>query len=88
MSLDIFRVRGSGELMCEIGTIPMGLATIINMIVFVCVPAWGTWAANMAWGFWWADVVLALASCLLLPWIVIYKHPVSSPSSYNARKLM
>jgi tellurite resistance protein TehA-like permease len=24
-----------------IGTFPMGLATIINMIVFVCVPAWG-----------------------------------------------
>jgi tellurite resistance protein TehA-like permease len=26
-----------------IGTFPMGLATIINMIVFVCVPAWGDW---------------------------------------------
>jgi len=26
-----------------LGTFPMGLATIINMIVFVCVPAWGTW---------------------------------------------
>lgn len=24
-----------------IGTFPMGLATIINMIVFVCVPVWG-----------------------------------------------
>ena len=27
-----------------LGTFPMGLATIINMIVFVCVPAWGAWA--------------------------------------------
>lgn len=26
-----------------IGTFPMGLATIINMIVFVCVPVWGSW---------------------------------------------
>lgn len=26
-----------------IGTFPMGLATIINMVVFVCVPAWGPW---------------------------------------------
>lgn len=25
-----------------LGTFPMGLATIINMIVFVCVPAWGS----------------------------------------------
>ena len=24
-----------------LGTIPVGLATIINMIVLVCVPAWG-----------------------------------------------
>lgn len=24
-----------------LGTFPMGLATIINMVVFVCVPAWG-----------------------------------------------
>jgi tellurite resistance protein TehA-like permease len=24
-----------------VGTFPMGLATIINMIVFICVPAWG-----------------------------------------------
>lgn len=27
-----------------LGTVPMGLATIINMIVFVCVPTWGSWA--------------------------------------------
>ena len=27
-----------------LGTFPMGLATIINMVVFVCIPAWGTWA--------------------------------------------
>lgn len=54
----------------------MGLATIINMICFVCVPAWGPWAATLAWVLWWIDVVLAVASCLGLPFIVIYKHPV------------
>lgn len=30
-----------------LGTFPMGLATIINMVVFVCVPAWGTWAVYL-----------------------------------------
>ena len=30
-----------------LGTFPMGLATIINMIVFVCVPAWGTWSVYL-----------------------------------------
>lgn len=27
-----------------LGTFPMGLATIINMIIFVCAPSWGSWA--------------------------------------------
>jgi tellurite resistance protein TehA-like permease len=30
-----------------LGTVPMGLAIIVNMIVFVCVPAWGTWAVYL-----------------------------------------
>jgi tellurite resistance protein TehA-like permease len=30
-----------------LGTFPMGLATIINMIVFVCVPAWGNQAVQL-----------------------------------------
>jgi hypothetical protein len=30
-----------------LGTFPMGLATIINMIVFVCVPAWGDGAVKL-----------------------------------------
>jgi tellurite resistance protein TehA-like permease len=30
-----------------LGTFPMGLATIINMIVYVCAPAWGTWAVYL-----------------------------------------
>lgn len=30
-----------------LGTFPMGLATIINMVVFVCVPTWGTWAVYL-----------------------------------------
>ncbi|RKL34604.1 hypothetical protein BFJ72_g9336 [Fusarium proliferatum] len=48
-------------------TIPVGFATIINMIVFVCVPAWGDWAANFAWALWWTDVVMATACSLYIP---------------------
>ncbi|KAG4264054.1 hypothetical protein FPRO06_03024 [Fusarium proliferatum] len=48
-------------------TIPVGFATIINMIVFVCVPAWGDWAANFAWALWWIDVVMATACSLYIP---------------------
>ena len=55
----------------------MGLATIINMVVFVCVPTWGSWAATLAWVLWWIDVVFALGTNLLLPFIIMYKHEVS-----------
>ncbi|OIW34242.1 hypothetical protein CONLIGDRAFT_566654 [Coniochaeta ligniaria NRRL 30616] len=57
-----------------LGTFPMGLATIINMIVFVCVPVWGNWAAYLAWALWWVDVVCALATNLYLPFVIIMKH--------------
>ena len=30
-----------------VGLFPMGLSTIINMIVFVCVPAWGNGAITL-----------------------------------------
>jgi len=35
-----------------VGTFPMGLATIVNMVVFVCVPAWGRRAVQLvSWSF-------------------------------------
>lgn len=58
----------------------MGLATIINMIVFVCVPAWGDWAAHLAWALWWVDVVCALATNLYLPFVIIVHHEVCMPT--------
>lgn len=58
----------------------MGLATIINMVVFVCVPAWGSWAAILAWVLWWIDVVLAVATNFYLPFVIMYKHEVNEPN--------
>lgn len=58
----------------------MGLATIINMIVFVCVPAWGNWAAQLAWALWWVDIALALASNVYLPFLIMYNHKVRRSS--------
>ena len=52
----------------------MGLATIVNMVVFVCVPAWGHRAVQLAWALWWIDVVLATSTCLYLPFVVMYVH--------------
>ncbi len=57
-----------------VGTFPMGLATVINMIVFVCVPAWGSWATTLAWTLWWIDAVISLMTCFYLPFIIIHVH--------------
>lgn len=59
-----------------LGTIPMGLATIVNMAVFVCVPAWGPWAVTLAWTLWWIDVVISIATCMFLPFVIMHKHEI------------
>ncbi|EME40420.1 hypothetical protein DOTSEDRAFT_136670 [Dothistroma septosporum NZE10] len=57
-----------------LGTFPMGLATIINMIVFVCVPAWeGNWW-KLAWVLWWIDAAFSLGTCFALPFIIMTVH--------------
>jgi len=50
-----------------LGTCPMGLSTIINMVVLVCVPAWGEWAKTLAVSLWIVDVVLSVLCSMLLP---------------------
>lgn len=53
-----------------IGTFPMGLATIINMICFVCVPVWGEWTPYFAWGLWIFDAVISVMTALSLPFLL------------------
>jgi tellurite resistance protein TehA-like permease len=51
-----------------LGTFPMGFATIINMFVLVCVPAWGgEWARRFVWGLWIFDAVVSVVVALTLP---------------------
>ncbi|KAE8453613.1 hypothetical protein EG329_009124 [Mollisiaceae sp. DMI_Dod_QoI] len=57
-----------------VGTFPMGLATIINMIVFVCVPAWGGPWPNIAWGLWWFDAAVSVLCCFSIPFATMYIH--------------
>lgn len=53
-----------------LGTFPMGFATIVNLTAFICVPAWGDWAATMAWVMWWIDAVISMATCLYVPFLL------------------
>ena len=49
-----------------LGTIPMGFATIVEMWIFVCVPAWGDWAISFGWALWMIDSVVAVCVTLSL----------------------
>lgn len=57
-----------------LGTFSMGFATILNMLVLVCVPLWGPWALTLAWALWWADALVALAVCATMPFIIMQVH--------------
>lgn len=43
-----------------LGCMPTGFATLVEMWVFVCVPAYGTWAVYFAWALWMLDAALAV----------------------------
>jgi tellurite resistance protein TehA-like permease len=53
-----------------VGTFPMGLATIVSMIAFVCVPSWGGDWWKAAWALWWIVVAMSVTSCFYLPFIL------------------
>ncbi|KAK3669146.1 Plasma membrane sulfite pump involved in sulfite metabolism [Recurvomyces mirabilis] len=57
-----------------LGCFPMGLATIINMTCFVCVPAWGGGWWKVAWALWWIDAAIATSTCLYLPFVIMLYH--------------
>lgn len=56
-----------------LGCFPMGFATIINMMIFSC-QHWGSWLVHLAWAFWWVDVLLSMATCITMPFIVMHWH--------------
>ncbi|KAF4543870.1 C4-dicarboxylate transporter malic acid transport protein [Lasiodiplodia theobromae] len=65
-----------------LGCCPMGLTTVINMFIFVCIEnaGWGKWASDLAWALWWIDVVMAVACSCGLPFLLMHVHQVDLPS--------
>ena len=53
-----------------LATFPVGLATLINMTILVCVPVWGHGMATFAWVLWWIVSLLALATCFHLTYVM------------------
>nr|OQO27964.1 hypothetical protein B0A51_03809 [Rachicladosporium sp. CCFEE 5018] len=71
-----------------LGTVPMGFATLIEMWIFVCVPAWGRWAAWVAFGAWVLDCVVAVAVAVSLAVLLMSASHQRSLDSITAAQLL
>ena len=60
-----------------LGTIPMGLATIVNATVIIVVPKYGHWAVNLCWTLWWIDVTLTVLSVFGIPLVMFKVHTLT-----------
>ena len=57
-----------------IGTIPMGLATIINGVLLFGLPRWGNDMIAVAEILWWIDVALAVGCGVLMPFLMFTRQ--------------
>ncbi|KAI0015890.1 sulfite efflux pump SSU1 [Xylariomycetidae sp. FL0641] len=72
-----------------LGTFPMGFATIITMTVNVMVPKYGGAWPSVVFAFWWVDVVVSLATALVIPWLLqIVHHGITDLSKMTAGWLL
>ncbi|KAL5366637.1 malate permease [Aspergillus floccosus] len=86
---EIFRVMVTHPIQSLfVGTFPMGLATIINMFCFVCVPPWGDAAAYFIWGVWVFDAVVSILIAIGIPFILTTKDNGVDLSSITAAWLL
>ncbi|WVF72797.1 hypothetical protein IAT40_007615 [Kwoniella sp. CBS 6097] len=69
------------------GCLSMGLATIVNMIAFVCVPVWGRHFAYLALVLWWIDVVLSVAANIGMIFMMFTRHS-HTPQSVSSTWLL
>ncbi|KAF3910600.1 hypothetical protein ABW21_db0203516 [Orbilia brochopaga] len=56
-----------------IGTFPMGLCTIINMMILTCLQ-WGDGMLLFSWALWWVDVAVSAACCMYMPFVIMHIH--------------
>ncbi|KAM0719544.1 hypothetical protein Q7P37_003674 [Cladosporium fusiforme] len=71
-----------------LGTVPMGFATLINMWVQVCVPAWGGWAAYFAFAIWVVDSVVAVMVTVSLGVLLMSSSYQRSLDTITAAQLL
>jgi C4-dicarboxylate transporter/malic acid transport protein len=68
------RIFGHSTVSMFFGTIPMGLATIINGFLLFGVPRWGEGVVQLAEVLWWLDVAMSLACGVLIPYMMFTRQ--------------
>jgi C4-dicarboxylate transporter/malic acid transport protein len=68
------RIFGHSTVSMFFGTIPMGLATIINGFLLFGVPRWGEGVVQLAEVLWWLDVAMSLACGVLIPYLMFTRQ--------------
>ena len=68
------RVFGHSTVSMFFGTIPMGLATLINGLLTFGLPRWGDAVLPLAELLWWLDVAMSLACGVLIPFLMFTRQ--------------
>lgn len=68
------QIFGHSTVSMFFGTIPMGLATIINGFLLYGLPRWGDGVVAFAEVLWWIDVAMALACGVLIPFMMFTRQ--------------
>ncbi|WP_447788982.1 MULTISPECIES: TDT family transporter [Pseudomonas] len=68
------RIFGHSTVSMFFGTIPMGLATIINGFLLFSLPRWGDGVIHLAEVLWWLDVAMSLACGVLIPYMMFTRQ--------------
>ncbi|MFJ4131367.1 TDT family transporter [Pseudomonas cyclaminis] len=68
------RIFGHSTVSMFFGTIPMGLATILNGLLLFGLPRWGVEVIPVAEALWWLDVAMALACGVLIPFMMFTRQ--------------
>jgi len=68
------RIFGHSTVSMFFGTIPMGLATIINGFLLFGLPRWGDGVIALAEVLWWLDVAMSLACGVLIPYMMFTRQ--------------
>jgi C4-dicarboxylate transporter/malic acid transport protein len=68
------RVFGHSTVSMFFGTIPMGLATLINGAMLYGLPRWGEGLLPVIEGLWWLDVGMALVCGVVIPFMMFTRQ--------------